>query len=334
MEPMILAYATNQGLGMITEGDARKLTHVNLAFGVIKDGMLDMRGLPDIGRIHTIREWNRDIQFVLSVGGWGAGGFSTMAMTRDGREAFADSVDAAMRLNGLDGVDIDWEYPCSNSAGIDHSPLDKENFTLLLAALRERAEGRIVSIAAGVGAYFVRDTEMEQVGALCDYVQLMTYDMRSGSCREAGHHTALHPAAGDASGLGTDVAVRRFIEAGVPAEKLVIGSAFYSRRWGGVPAVNNGLLQMAETEALFGPGYAELSRNYIDKNGWVRHWDDVAKAPFLFNGSELMSYDDPESLRHKCEYLQREGLRGIMYWEHSCDDTHALLGAIHQALRG
>lgn len=332
-QPMLLGYATGKGLDMMTPADAARLTHVNLAFGVLREGLLDLRGLPNIARIHAIRAWNPSLRFILSVGGWGAGGFSTMAMTAEGRASFAQSVAKAMDAHRLDGVDIDWEYPCDGSADIDFDPRDRENFTRLLEALREVAGERIVSIAAGAGEYFVRGTQMDRVAALCDWVQLMTYDMRSGFCREAGHHTSLYPAAGDPQRISTKTTVELFAGAGVPREKIVIGAAFYSRRWDGVPAVNHGMLQQAQTVGNYGAGYADLTRSYIDQNGWTRHWDDAAKAPFLFNGESLISYDDPESIRHKCAYLRREGLAGIMYWEHSCDDTHTLLAAMADALR-
>lgn len=334
-KPIVLGYATNKGLLMINEADAKRLTHVNLAFGLIENGLLTLRGLPDIAHIHEIRKWNPDIKFVLSVGGWTAGGFSPMAMTEEGRRAFAQSVAEAMDTHGLDGIDIDWEYPCNGSAGIEYDPRDRENFTLLMAALRDIAGDRIVSIAAGSGDYFVRDTEMEKVGEICDYVQLMTYDMRSGGCRQAGHHTGLFAAKGDAEDISTRACVERFARAGVPKDKLVIGAAFYSRIWGGVPDVNHGMLQQAETIANFGPGYTELVRDYIDKNGWVRYWDDDAKAPYLYNAEKggFITYDDPESIRLKTEWLQQEGLHGIMYWEHSCDETHTLLQAMADAVK-
>ena len=333
-QPILLAYAVNRALRMITPEDARSLTHVNIAFGKVgRDGGMDSHELTDIEYTKTLKSWNPKLKFVVSVGGWGAGGFSAMAMTEKGRRDFARSCAEYVFAHDLDGIDIDWEYPCSDSAGIDADPRDRENFTLLLQALRDAlGENKIVSIAAGAGAYFVRDTEMEKVAAICDYVQLMTYDMRSGFCRQAGHHTSLYASKGDDSGRDTHSTVELFHRSGVPLSKIVIGAAFYSRKWGGVPSENNGLLQPAGTIGEYGPGYAELVRSYIDKNGFKRYWDEDARAPYLFNGSQLISYDDPDSVREKCEYLKEKGLLGIMYWEHSCDDTHALLSAMAKAL--
>lgn len=333
-KPIVLAYVVNRALIKVTPDDAKRLTHINVAFGKVgADFKLDDHELQNIDYIRVLRGWNPNLKFVLSVGGWGAGGFSNMAMTEEGRRTFAASCAEYANQNGLDGIDIDWEYPCSDSAGIDADPRDRENFTLLLQALRDAlGKDKIVSIAAGAGAYFVRDTEMDKVAEICDYVQLMTYDMRSGFCRQAGHHTALYPTPGDDSKKNTLEVVSMFHEAGVPLEKIVIGAAFYSRRWSGVPDVNHGLFQPAQSIGDYGAGYSELKANFIGKNGWTRYWDDYAKAPYLFNGSTLISYDDPESIREKCLYLKKAGLLGIMYWEHSCDETHELLKVIADEL--
>jgi len=330
--PLILGYVTNRSLPMVTPEDALALTHINLAFGLIRDGLLDLSGLPDLERIRKIRAYNPEIRIVLSVGGWGAGGFSDMAMTKAGRRAFAASVERALDRHALDGVDIDWEYPCSSQAEIDADPRDREHFTYLLQALRDAAGERIVSIAAGAGAYFVRDTEMDRVAEILTYVQLMTYDMRGGFCMQAGHHTALSPSAGDGEGRDAMSVVELFHKAGVPYEKLILGAAFYARHWRGVPDVGHGLFQPAATVGASGPGYGTLAAEYIDKNGWTRHWDDEAKAPYLFNGSEFISYDDCQSIRHKCAFVKERGLGGIMYWEHGCDHTHTLLKTMADCL--
>ena len=71
MKKYVLAYSMDPGLALFTPGDLRALTHINLAFGLIKNGVLDMGGLPHIGLCERFREWNPDIKLVLSVGGRG-----------------------------------------------------------------------------------------------------------------------------------------------------------------------------------------------------------------------------------------------------------------------
>lgn len=335
-KPLILAYAFKDSLYSVTPDDAKRLTHINLAFGHVgKDFKLDHRLLDkNIDYAETIRSFNPNIKFVISVGGWGAGGFSNMALTEEGREAFSASCAEYIFDHNLDGVDIDWEYPCNDSAGIDADPRDKENFTLLMRSLRKHVgNDKIVSIAAGGGDYFVRDTEMDKVSEVCDYVQLMTYDLRSGFCREAGHHTSLYPTKADKSGISVDYTVNLFHKAGVPMEKMVIGAAFYSRHWKEVPNTDNGMLQNAGSLGNYGADYTGLVANFIGKNGFQKFWDEDAKAPYLFNGSEFISYDDPESIKAKCEYLLEKGLLGIMYWEHGNDQTHTLLKAMSDHLK-
>ncbi len=332
MKKYALAYAMNEGLTVFTKEDLHCLTHINLAFGLVKDGLLDISGLTHMGLIETFRAWNPEIKIILSVGGWGAGRFSTMAMTAAGREAFAQSCLETAERYGLDGIDIDWEYPCNGQAGIDHDPRDRENFTLLLQALRDKIGPRSLSIAAGAGAYFVRDTEMEKVAQLVDYVQIMTYDMRSGFTRQAGHHAALRAGAGDNSGLNTVDMVAMFHQAGVPLEKIVIGAAFYSRQWSGVEDKNNGLCQPAQTGGEGGPRYSDITEQFIAQHGYTRYWDKDAQAAYLWNGSSFISYENPEAIALKCRYVKEAGLLGIMYWEHGCDTTHELVTVIGKEL--
>ena len=75
MKKMILGYATSKGLDQMTAQDALRLTHVNLAFGVIRDGLLSMQGLPRLKeQLPRLRQFNPSLRFILSIGGWTAGG--------------------------------------------------------------------------------------------------------------------------------------------------------------------------------------------------------------------------------------------------------------------
>lgn len=334
MRHYILGYVMDRSLSGVTEADAGCLTHMNLAFGLVKDGLLNMSMLPHIGLVDRFRRWAPDLRIVLSVGGWGAGGFSDMAMTGAGRRAFAVSCREAVERYGLDGIDIDWEYPCSDAAGIDADPRDRENFTLLLRALREQlGPERILSIAAGASEDFISWTEMDKVAQIVDYVQLMTYDMRGGEgpC-QAGHHAALGASAGDGSRRNTRAVTEMFHAAGVPYKKLVIGAAFYSRVFPVPSGQERGLLQPALSGG-FGPNYGQLTERYRREHGYAEYWDPYAEASWLWNGREFLSYESPEAIRRKCAFVRDNGLRGIMYWEHGADPTRTLLDAIWEQLR-
>lgn len=322
----VIAYCWNDALAGFTQEDARRLTHVNLAFGLIKDGLLDLHLLKYLHLLPRLRAWNPEMKIVLSVGGWGADGFSHMAMTEDGRRKFAQSCLDAVEKYNLDGIDIDWEYPCSDAAGIGADPRDKENFTALLRTLREYlGKDRIVSVAVGASRRCIANTQMDKVAEIVDYVQLMTYDMVDGT--RAGHHAALGATRGDKSGLNTRDIVEAYRRAGVPYEKLIIGAAFYGRHFAVTSFENHGLLQPSGG-GLSGPSYGEITPEYLRENNFRVYWDADAEANYLWNGKTLVSYESPKAVRLKCAYVKEKGLLGIMYWEHGNDPTRELLGAI------
>ena len=162
MNYYVIAYCWNDALAGFTREDAQRLTHAYLAPGLLQDGLLDLHLLKYLHLLPKLREWNPEMKIVLSVGGWGADGFSDMAMTEEGRRNFAKSWLDAVEKYDLDGIDIDWEYPCSDAAGIGADPRDKENFTALLATLREYfGKDRIVSIAEGASQRSNAETQME-----------------------------------------------------------------------------------------------------------------------------------------------------------------------------
>lgn len=325
----LIAYVGTQELNEMPEQDIRDLDGINIAFGHVIGGKVCWEhpeckeGLSRIRRIHP------GLKIALSIGGWGAGGFSEAAFSQEGRNQFAQDCCRLICTYDLDGIDIDWEYPCFSIAGIGACREDKENFTLLLQTIREHLEkleaGRyLLTIAAGGDSYFVRNTQMDQAQRYLDYVQIMSYDLRGGFQLATGHHTNLYAPQTDLFDVSTDKAVEAFHAAGVPYEKLVIGAAFYSREWEGVPDVNHGLGQQAKSPAR-GHRYGELAESFIDKNGYTRYWDDEAKAPWLFNGERFISYDDEQSLSCKIEYLKEKRLLGIMFWVYSQDQPYSLL---------
>jgi chitinase len=82
--------------------------------------------------------------------------------------------------------------------------------------------------------------------------------------------------------------------------------------------------------------------------GWVLGWDESTQTPYVFtdnqisggNGTmlrnmtagggygEIISFDDPASLRLKREYAQKQGLGGMMFWIASADTSDGELAAV------
>ncbi|MFB9328045.1 glycoside hydrolase family 18 protein [Paenibacillus aurantiacus] len=334
-------YVGDANLAEITPEALNKLTHMNVAFGHVRDDAITTAHLKNLEQLTIIKRDHPDLCVLLSVGGWSAGGFSEAAATEAGRRSMAESAVRVIKAHPFDGIDLDWEYPCYGEAGIGASPADRDNFTLLLKEIREaldrqgELDGRHywLTIAAGADQYYVDGTEMAEAQRYLDFVQLMTYDMRGGFQILTGHHTNLYTPTGDLFRISADASVNLFLQAGVPREKIVIGAAFYSRMWQQVPNRNQGLHQMAGTTGGYGPDFTKLAAHYIDKNGYVRYWDEEARAPYLFNGDTFISYDDEQSIGCKCDYVKARGLAGIMFWEFACDRTHRLLDAMHRGLR-
>lgn len=337
---LLIGYVASSALPSVTPEDAAKMTHINVAFGHVKDSRITVANTRNLDTLSKLRDYNPNLGILLSLGGWGASGFSEAAATPEGREIFASTAVEILKDAQLDGIDVDWEYPCYSITGITAQPEDKQNFTLLLKELRQALDrqgdkdGRhyFLTIATGADQFYIDGTEMAEAQTYLDWVQLMTYDMRGGFQVLTGHHTNLFTPRRDIFRISVDASVRMFANAGVPKEKIVIGGAFFSRLWKNVPDKEQGLHQISPTAGGYGPVYTDLLANYIGKNGFNRYWDEEAQAPYLFDGSTFISYDDEQSLQAKCAYLQENGLKGMMFWEYSCDQSGTLLDTMYKSL--
>ena len=332
----VLGYVIQDSV--VTQEQANILTHIHVAFGKLTmEGDIVFDYHPFVKQMEQVRSWNPDIKIILSVVPQEPDAFTVVSASKELRENVAKTCARLVSQDGFDGVDFDWEYPCVPSNGMNCTPDDRHNYTLLCEAAKRGMEsvgGGSVSIAAGADLYYIDSIEPERMAEVLDYVCLMTYDLKCGFHALSGHHTALYSSTGDIFKNSCDQALRLFENAGFPKEKLLMGAAFYSRKWDDVPDRYHGFLQLAKTGGGYGPTYDKLEEEYINKNGYVRYWDDEAKAPFLFNGSTFISYDDAESLTHKCEYVKREGIGGIFYWCHSGDPKSVLLRTIGDAIKG
>ncbi|XID92911.1 glycosyl hydrolase family 18 protein [Paenibacillaceae bacterium WGS1546] len=321
---------------------------------ILGDTEVDIRNM---AALNARKADNPELLLIVSVGGWSwSDNFSNMAMTEQTRRAFANSAVDYLREYGLDGLDIDWEYPVAGGEDDNsRSPEDADNFVLLVRTVREALDAAgaedgkyyLLTIASAQSDDFVVNAKLDRSSAYLDFINIMTYDY-SGSWEPLAHHNAPlyydrnHP---KASGPRLNVAggVLGHLNGGVPNYKLVLGLPFYGKGWLGCPSP--GQYQVCEGETLppgekFGTweaftfDYTDLEENYVNRNGYTRYWNEAAKVPYLYNADKkrFMTYDDDESMLFKSALVKTLDLAGVMSWDISGDRNRTLSTRLVRAL--
>jgi chitinase len=317
-------------------------------------------------QLRKLKEMYPHIRVVISLGGWTwSDGFSDAALPQNRQAFVASCVDAFIHGNlpydagtntggpgvaagVFDGIDIDWEYPgvCGNPDNCVWRPEDTQNFTALLAEFRQQLDqidpNLLLTVAVPAGEDKFEKIELDQIHPYLDLINLMTYDFH-GAWNAAGptnFHSPLYgspddPSTGLLATYYSDYAVQAYLDAGVPAHKIILGVPFYGRGWTNVSSANNGLYQSASGAA---PGTYEAGiEDYkvLRNLGYPGFRDSQhTQAYWIFNGNTFWSFDDPVSLAVKMNYIQNRGLGGAMIWALDGDTADGeLMTAIHNGLK-
>ncbi len=347
------------------------------------DGQADSPAQPLRGNFNQLKELKAKhprLKMLLSIGGWTFSKyFSDAAATATSRQTFVSScVDMYIRGNlptgiagdttaggpgaaaGIfDGIDIDWEFPASSNGHVGNhtSPNDTANYTALLAEFRSQlnAQGTIdgrhyyLTAAVPAGSSDIDNIQASQITPSLDWANVMTYDMH-GAWETTGptnfqaplYTSPVDPAT--SQGLSVDQAIQHWEDAGIPANKLVMGIPFYWRGWSGVTAgTTQGLYQAAGGPSpaypyTQQPGTAQYRELLMagELNPLFLHTDPITQSPWIYDSSgTFYTGDTPASVGQKALYIRIHGLRGAMVFSLEGDDSQgSLLKALVSGLNG
>jgi chitinase len=191
----------------------RELTHINYAFAFpTPDGQL--RPLPHPDRFAEIVRGARahGVKVALSVGGWHDGddsAFEALAASAPARTRFVQALGDFVEGHGIDGVDMDWEYPDAGASA--------RNNVLLMTELRARLGPQRLLTTAVVGQGEQGAGILPEIFALTDFVNIMAYDDdEQGQRPHAPYRYAVS-------------CVDYWLGRGLPPDKLVLGLPFYGK---------------------------------------------------------------------------------------------------------
>ncbi|WP_125152678.1 glycosyl hydrolase family 18 protein [Clostridium rectalis] len=311
----------------------------------------------NLGQIKKYKKKYPDVKVLISIGGWSqSAGFNSVAKTSQNRKVFSDSVVEFIRQWDLDGADIDWEYPTfkregdkvdnPNDQGTPWADEDeKYTFTLLLKDLREalnnagKEDNKYYELTAAVGSGKdkIEKTEPQKYSQYLDFINIMTYDMNGAWEKITGHQSPLYKNPYDnhedivKNFYNVDEAMKIFESFGIPKDKLVVGSPYYSRGWMGVKNDGPikelpGLFATAEggAKGIWDGGRAAGCNPYhyikgtLEKDSsFKKYRDPYSKVPYLYSESkgEMYTYEDEVSLQEKVNYVNKNDYGGIIFWE-------------------
>jgi chitinase len=290
--------------------------------------------LPFRGYLHQLKELKKrypDLKVFISLEGT-AESFRNDAQPENVRAFVTSCVDLFLRGHfapgmlepGIfDGIDVDWEYP---------QQADAENFHALLKEFRQQMNGARrgfkLGIAVGDQPQMQPGTDFRKIARMVDEVGIMNYDYTGPWEHTTGFLAPLFSSSREYGSVAESIAA--YEKEGVPSRKLLMGVPFYGYQWSGVTPANHGLYQRGKGISEDRPYRVirELQPSYSK----FRHPKSL--APWLFDGANFWTFDDPTSIAYKSSYAAHQHLGGIMIWELGDDTIDAsLLTAAWQYLR-
>uniref|UniRef100_A0A0A9FMQ9 GH18 domain-containing protein n=1 Tax=Arundo donax TaxID=35708 RepID=A0A0A9FMQ9_ARUDO len=313
---------------------------------------------PEQARLLATFSWalkskNRALRTLLSVGaasGIATGAetdpaFAAMAADPESRASFAAAAVALARANGFDGVDVAWRFPASS--------VEMADFGFLVSVWRATAPPGFLLTAT---VYFSDhvfaaplpgvDYPSEAVAASLDWVNVAAFGLRSPGA--AGNATAFDaPLYDRASHFSASYGVVSWVDAGVPASKIVMGLPLYGRSWFlrnkandgvGAPVVAAGPKQRGSNVTGV-MSYAEIQRLAAAGGGGGQRvavtttYDNASVASYLSVGDVWVAFDGAAVVAEKLAFAVRRGLLGYFLWPVNYDDANLTVSREGQSVR-
>ncbi|KAF1828295.1 glycoside hydrolase, partial [Decorospora gaudefroyi] len=320
----------------VTDVDKSHYSHIHFSF-------LDLTETFGVSTANVQDQYDKlldmdGINRVAAFGGWAASTQpSTYWIFREGvkpanREKLASNIAAFISLHGLEGVDIDWEYPgAQDMIGIPAAdPLEGENYLEFLKLLRRKLPNKSISIAAPASYWYLRGFPIKKMAEQVGYIVYMTYDLHAqwdygSSWTQEGCPT------GDClrshvNATETYNALVMITKAGVESHKIQVGVSSYGRSFRQVEAGCIGpMCKYVGSDSAAEPGRCTNTRGYVSnaemneimvKNSGARWFrDEESDSDILvYNDYEWVAYMNDENKLRRTNYYKSLNFGGVSDW--------------------
>ncbi|KAF9519413.1 glycoside hydrolase family 18 protein [Hydnum rufescens UP504] len=270
-------------------------------------------------QLYLLKLKNRSLKVLISVGGYTysqSGHFNFLSNTTS-RTAFVSSAIGLLEDNGLDGIDLDFEYPTATQAS---------DFVSLLSELRAGLDAYAswkgdttpyeISAAVPAGSANYQNLLIADMDKILTSWNLMAYDY-AGSWSNISDDQANLYRGNTGQGVDTDATIKYYRANGATPSKIIMGIPIYGR----VFESTSGIQQSFSGAGLgtWTPGVYDYKA--LPFPGAIVVEDPATGSSYSYDAikQELVSYDTPAIVKQKAQYISDQGLGGSMYWELSAD---------------
>jgi chitinase len=270
-----------------------------------------------------LKQKYRHLKTLISIGGWTLShDFSTIMNNNITRNKFVDSCINFMLNYGFDGLDFDWEYP--GGGGLETNIVnekDGENFAIFLRDLRNKLntieDGKwLITLAVSADPKKINNLQPNNIHQYCDFINIMTYDFEGSWSTKTGHLANLYKNKNVTESFSVEEAVNTYLSFNVPSNKLVIGVPFYGRGFA------NTILPLGNSFSGVGNGTWEAGvYDYKKLPIGKEYIDNITVSAYSYDETQrlLISYDNPDTIKMKINYVKSKNLGGVMSWSIDSD---------------
>ena len=285
-----------------------------------------------IKQLFLLKKKYRHLKVLLSIGGWTySSNFAQPASTEAGRAIFAKSAVQLVNDLGLDGLDIDWEYPKDDNEATNLIHLLRETRASLDTCNTGQGDGKmLLTVACPAGPQNYEKLHLKDMDRYLDFWNLMAYDYAGSWDANAGHQSNLFPSEGSkATPFSTVKALDHYTSRGIAPSKIVVGMPLYGRAFSSTDGPGSPFSGTGEGSWEHGVwDYKALPQAGARENN-----DFAIGTSWSYDAQKrlLISYDTKLMAQYKARFIRDRNSGGAMWWESSGDKIgdESIIGTVH-----
>lgn len=273
-------------------------------------------------QFRQLKQKYRHLKLMLSIGGWSySSNFAPGTDSSEKRQKFADSAIEILQNYGLDGLDVDWEYPNNDREADQFVDVLRKARSGLNKLKRKNKDANpyLLTIAAPCGASHYKMLHLKQMNPYLSFINLMAYDYAGSWDTISGHQAnlLLTNSTVNQGNFSTTAAVDYYVSQSIPVANLVLGMPLYGRSFLNTKGIGKPFQGVGQGD--WEPGLYDYKTIPAQNAKIVEDMNAVGAYTYNPSNQELITFDSPKTVRRKVKYVQERGLGGVMWWESSGD---------------